>query len=629
MKSKIMSTIVIALLLTSMLAGFNVFSAKAAPITTLSIINPGPDGYPAKWTASNPDPGTIGTGDFNFSGDQYGKRFFINVTITNAVNVKGWGIGIVFDHTKLSFVSAWRPSDHIFKYAEDQGWTIVAPSVSTEEIDPTHTLLKWGCTYIMGEPEWSFTGDGVLCQIQFEIIQGVSRLSPELSTTLTWDTDWTAVYFHPTGSEVPNLNPANVNVKWVAPPPPIFFAKPATYKATEKYEDVAIEIWVRNVDSGWYAVAFQVALWFNTTLLEPTYYETGTWLNRFVDGDESILYFAYNDFHGDPGLPYCYNKWFMGAVIVPGSSGYIAPFPSGEGMLFRVHFNAIYWTTFPEEAWTTLQVKEEAIYDIYGLTVPLGTSEHAHYRAPVVTLGLSIDLYTQYNYPYGGQGPNNPSDMFGPQAEVILYARVLYNEWPVQMKLVAFEIRHGEFYIYREAYTNEDGIAMVKFRIPWPCDNPVARVFGKWDVIATVEVAEEIKNDTLSFMVWWPVEITNVYSKYTDYYQNKRNPPNMEFTVEYRTLSMQIKPVVLTVTVYDELGFFIGYATFETTVGWGEYHLPIDEFKTYTKDFTVPMPTNAVVGKATVYANAYTALPWVGGVPYCPEASNTFNIRKP
>ncbi|MEM2105267.1 MAG: hypothetical protein QXV21_02195, partial [Candidatus Bathyarchaeia archaeon] len=171
--------------------------------------------------------------------------------------------------------------------------------------------------------------------------------------------------------------------------------------------------------------------------------------------------------------------------------------------------------------------------------------------------------------------------------------------------------------------------AMVKFRIPWPCVNPVERVFGQWCVIATVEVAEQIKSDTLCFMVWWPVEITSVYSKYTEYYQNKLSPPNMEFTVEYRTLSMQIKPVVLTVTVYDELGFFIGYATFETTVGWGEYHLPIDEFKTYTKDFVVPMPTNAVVGVATVYANAYTALPWNGGVPYCPEASSTFNIRKP
>jgi hypothetical protein len=41
------------------------------------------------------------------------------------------------------------------------------------------------------------------------------------------------------------------------------------------------------------------------------------------------------------------------------------------------------------------------------------------------------------------------------------------------------------------------------------------------------------------------------------------------------------------------------------------------------------MPSNAVVGTATVYANAYNTYPWNGGTPYCPEVSNTFYIKKP
>ncbi|MEM2702766.1 MAG: hypothetical protein QXR45_06365 [Candidatus Bathyarchaeia archaeon] len=632
---KVATTTLTALLLLSMLAGLQVFPVKAA-ITTLKIINPGLDGYPAKWTASEPDAGTIGTAHFNFTGDQYGKTFFINVTIQNAQNVKGWGIGIIFDSAVLEYVSAWRPPDHIFAEAEARGWTIVAPAVAIEDIGGGLKLLKWGCTYIMGEPEWSFTGDGTLCQIQFKIMKSVNRVYPLVTSEFNWDPDWTAVYFHPTGSEVPNLEKGYLKIQWAAPiKVPIFYVKPAIVKPEKLGDDVAVEVWVRDVEAGWSIIAFQFALWFNTTCLQATYYEVGTWLDGFANNGESVLYIAQNDFHGDPSLPYCYNKWFCGAVILPTETGeFVPPFPSGEGMLFRLHFTAIKETLFPmePECWTTLQIREEEVYDMFGMKVPIGVSEHAQYRCPIKFLGLQIDLYTQYVFPYGGQGLNNPSDMFAPQAEVVLNAKVLYNDYPVQMKLVAFEVRHGEFYIYREAYTSEDGIATVKFRIPWPCVNPVERVFGKWCVIATVEVAEQVKNDTLCFMVWWPVEITSVYSKYTEYYQNKligQPQPDMEFTVEYRTLSMQIKPVVLTVTVYDELGFFIGYVTFETTVGWGEYHLPIDEFKTYSHDFTVPLPTNAVVGEATVYANAYNKLPWLGGVPYCPEASNKFWIKKP
>jgi hypothetical protein len=150
-----------------------------------------------------------------------------------------------------------------------------------------------------------------------------------------------------------------------------------------------------------------------------------------------------------------------------------------------------------------------------------------------------------------------------------------------------------------------------------------------WQVTTTVDIAEGVVNDTLSFMVWWPVEIVSVVPKATEYIKNKTGTmPNMEFTVTYRTLSMQTIPLLLTTEVYDELGFHIGSAFYQTTVGWGTYHTPIDEFLNYTHDFSIPMPTNAAVGTATVYADAYNDFPWFGGVPYCPEASNTFFIKK-
>ena len=51
----------------------------------------------------------------------------------------------------------------------------------------------------------------------------------------------------------------------------------------------------------------------------------------------------------------------------------------------------------------------------------------------------AIDIYTQKE-PHDGRGLNQPSDAFAPQDEVFLYAETVYNEDPVENRLVAFEI---------------------------------------------------------------------------------------------------------------------------------------------------------------------------------------------
>ena len=47
-----------------------------------------------------------------------------------------------------------------------------------------------------------------------------------------------------------------------------------------------------------------------------------------------------------------------------------------------------------------------------------------------------IDLYTQKE-PHDGRGLNQASDAFAPQDEVFLYAEAMYNENPVENRLVA------------------------------------------------------------------------------------------------------------------------------------------------------------------------------------------------
>jgi len=120
--------------------------------------------------------------------------------------------------------------------------------------------------------------------------------------------------------------------------------------------------------------------------------------------------------------------------------------------------------------------------------------------------GLAIDLYTQYPAPYGGQGLHMPSDMFAPQQEVDFSAVATYNQYPVAQKLVGFHVRHQgaaiNYDVYGQATTDGDGVARMNLRLPWPVDDPVNEVFGLWNAIATVEVAEMVTNDTLGFWVW-------------------------------------------------------------------------------------------------------------------------------
>ncbi|MDW8040341.1 MAG: hypothetical protein RMJ03_02815 [Nitrososphaerota archaeon] len=240
----------------------------------------------------------------------------------------------------------------------------------------------------------------------------------------------------------------------------------------------------------------------------------------------------------------------------------------------------------------------------------------ATYKAPFKPPGRFIDVYTEYPEPYGGQGPREPSDAFGPQSEVTLYALVTYNFDPVQQKLVTFEIWHGEFHYIRTARTNENGIATISFRLPWPCENPEARVFGTWYVNATVEIAEKYVFDTLTFEVGYLIKILSVEPGAPAFKKGE----HMTFKITYKCISEQPLDVVFWVVVYDDLGVTIAYN-----------YVPVKGVTkgTYTVEIgCMELKKWAFVGMGTVYANALTKLPSQGGTAYCPEVSATFGILR-
>jgi hypothetical protein len=629
MEKKILGYSLTALLIFSALALLAV-PVKASPGATLELVNP-----------------IDGTHLFNFTTSQkaVGDTFLIDVIVNNAPDLFSWQIAVNWDPNLLEFSNIVKPPDMVFA-----GKTIV------EAID---TSVPGKVVYgqaLMSPPGVDVTR-GKLVQIELKIIKGVSILEPKVECDIFFSGIGTDTFMlNSAGLDIPidSVTNAHYIYQWVAPAlKPRFYLSPSTIKPAKKGDVFAVDVMIADVDPAWEIIAVQFSIMWNTTLIEPAapYYSNGTFFEAFQYTPGGVLYAADINTHARPPpmtpIPEDYNYTTIGILLLPDPATnytYHEPFPSGSGKLATLYFRAIYETIAPKELWTKIEFityyypdgssQDMLVLNKYGMDIGYSRADPANYRCPVKTLGLAIDVYTQYPYPYGGQGPNAVSDMFGPQQQVELYALVTYNDYPVQQKLVAFEIRHTgatqTYDIIREATTDADGIANISFRIPWPCVDPASEIFGEWDVIATVEVAEMKKNDTLKFWVWWPVEVLSIESKYTTYNQTKTGT-DMTFELTYGTYRMQPINVTLAVTVYDELGFFIGSYYYTVTVGWGDYD-HFGEMKVYGPDqITIHIPSNAVVGKCTVYANAYDKLPWYGGTPYCPEIKNKedFYLAKP
>jgi hypothetical protein len=629
-KSKLLSLATIALLALS--AVFVVFPANASPGTTLELVNPKDGTHNFFFTTAD-----IGVGD----------TFTINITIRDVTNLMTWQANISWDPTLLEYAGVvWPASGNGFIFAEEPKYT-VGPNLG-----PGSVVLGVICNTAAGGR--TFTGTGTAAQIKLKVIKEVSQLKPTVECPLNFENKGVDTFLlDGTGSDIP-FDPIGGYYKytWVTPTlKPRFYMVVKPVKPEKIGDPVDVEIWVADVDPNWQIITFQFSIMWNTSCLAPRepYWSRGTFMEGFsyyTPPEDGVLYATDINVHYRPPpwheIPEDYNFSTIAVFLMPDpatNNTFHPPFPSGGGKLATLHFTAIHETLSPLEHWTKFEFIAEDILvlNVFGLDIGFNRADSADYRCPQKVLGLSIDLYTQYPYPYGGQGAHMPSDMFAPQQQVELFARVEYNEYPVQQKLVGFEIRHGDYVFWREATTDSDGVAHVSFRIPWPCENPKDEIFGKWYVIATVEVAETVKNDTLGFWVWWPVEILSIEPKQTQYIQRKTGGDPLTFTVTYRTYSMQSIPAIITATIYDELGFFIGSDYKNVTVGWGEYKYynytaceepPAIE---YTWDVTIPMPTNAVVGKGKAFANAFNKFPWLGGTPYCPEVTNTidFYIKKP
>jgi hypothetical protein len=230
--------------------------------------------------------------------------------------------------------------------------------------------------------------------------------------------------------------------------------------------------------------------------------------------------------------------------------------------------------------------------------------------------GASVDVYTDR----GGEFSNVHSDAYGPQEIVTVYANVTYNNVAVAGNHVTFDVKDsaGSTVSYRTVQTDKDGVAIIDFRLPWPCSNP-EESFGNWNIVATVDVSEDVVTDTCEFLFGYLIDVENI--EFADLVNNQLvsgvSEQNLTLTVDLVSIRDVSLDCILSVSVFDDCGVPVSFAKSQVT---------IQSHDTFSVTLAVSIPPSALVGQATLYIDVLTNFPSLDGIPFCPEKSATFNI---
>jgi len=231
-----------------------------------------------------------------------------------------------------------------------------------------------------------------------------------------------------------------------------------------------------------------------------------------------------------------------------------------------------------------------------------------------------IDVFTQKDL-FNGKGLNMPSDAFGLNQEVIVYALVLYRERPVENVLVNFAVNGpsndiSNITLQVSAKTNGSGIAQISFRIP----NDQAIAFGTWKVLGTAELQGITLQDLLEFQVGWIVELLDVETldENLTYCDTFGVNGYVGAKIAMKNIAMTPKNVTLFLNVFDEVMTPINFMQIENLV------VPPNEKITYIFN-RVYLPDSMFIGNASLRVYARTPIE-EGEKPYCPDVFTNFSV---
>jgi hypothetical protein len=621
------------------------------------------------------------------------STFNVSVSLVNMTSVLGVQFELTWDPTLLNCTSmteilfhTWTPSGDVgniwnLAFAYDnvggdanysQTWSNIPAAESAGYAPGNVTDLNFPAT------------DGVwpCATFTFEVIAEPTLAEGNLTCTfglplvkiggLTYSKIIDTTTLPPTGNDPV---PGTYIIYW-SPPVTLPYFSVSSYTATSIGDVFNVYLYVNNLDPGWEAVGFQVALDYNASLLTLDSVTAGSWITGFVeDGDLGVLNLtAYGvDVNG-------LNYVEVGEVILPNASGYWSPpFPSAPNPntspLAVLQFTAILQGVFPTVLTSPLHLWMNEISNYLSQAVNQTAPVDGLYSIEPSITGRVIDIYTQWPAPYGGQGIDQPSDMFWPQKAVTLYANVTYNGYAVQDKEVAFQVigpdtvddvTTNETWAILYGVTNATGIASVTFTLPWPCVDP-QQWFGVWTVIGTVDIACNVVNDTLWFHYDYLTEIFKQTTDMTSY----THEDVINVTIDYGTylqeldavyldeltnMTLNLSNVTVVVTALDNLEVpfsfiganlpltsvnvqygngsilenFGGAPSSLTVPGWGGQLF--SNYINFTVSLTIYIPKYAAAGEATIECAVLDNWPIFGGtvisgyynpitdtwLPYCP-----------
>jgi hypothetical protein len=375
--------------------------------------------------------------------------------------------------------------------------------------------------------------------------------------------------------------------------------------------DVAVKI--ENLFEAWDTIAFTFRLGYDDTILEAVSVTEGGFLTDPLWNAYGTLFWSF--LHEPPDFPdQPYWNVLVGSILQPNlTTGLHDQFPpapntfdAADNTLAIIRFRIIDQMEVCEDGsiisplalYPVFQNPDEWLMDTGGNFIPVDDGANVDGEVEIYnayTTGRVIDVWVS-NYPdgYNGKGQDVPSDMFYPQKEVFLCAEVTYNCWPVQQKLVTFNVFDPFYNIWTQliAYTNEDGIACVSFRLPWPCDDPET-LFGVWHIEVDVDIACVVVRDTLDFHFDYLVNITEVTTdKY--YYCHCEW---VHVTVKFTSHAQQTYEVVVRVTIHDELNVPVATAYWHGYIGGAQYCTPNE----YQAEFDLHIEKFVFVGYATIH----------------------------
>ncbi len=546
-----------------------------------------------------------------------GDTFDVFVNVKEVLNLYAYEFKIRFNNDTLELMSATRPAGHFLEPIVDPANYFVPVWKKMLIPGPGATVQDGHFGYTLLSPEVGRDGGGVLVKLTFKILVEPPWNGQILNSFDLWDTKLAntvpapIVHIATDGTyEYNYMAPPYIQYLSVKPTTTVKGAGAPIVGTPNAFFDVFVD--VNDLNYNHWCVGIEFKLAYDPTLIDYVSIAVDPWLAAFgtiymvpvIEGPGSI---------------------HTAVVLLPHSSPpahWDNPI-SGSGHLVKLTFEVIYQEAFPWEDSSPLDLYDNKFANLNAEEIPTPLPPvDGLVIVKGFIIGRQLDIYTQYPGPYGGQGPNSPSDMFWPQKQVELYANVTYNLWPVQNKIVAFEVHNpaGEIVDILTAVSDEFGVAHTSYRIPWPCFNTSA-LFGIWTVVATVDIACVVANDTMQFHFDYLIDWVKVTTDKTDYAHGEV----IHVTVEYQTYAIQQYDVLFTVVVHDELNYPIGKEYKSVVVGdldmmlWCQYDPGIIEFD-------IPIPKHAAAGVATLHINALSDFPWFAGSAWCEELTTTINI---